>query len=326
MAYELWATYSVKDHLEPRRLAADLMLFDRLVFPVPEQGRFPPNSGSPVDIGPVEWVRDEVEWARWELQAWEPEAQQQLLEWLGPAVRKVSWSGAGLVRERYRAEAARLASMNVPDYAFVATRTAMTRDLPAYVEGVAAIGPSYRSFVDFEKECATGPLDQARDLPGSMLTVVLGAEFLTPDPEDDRTTELLLRETAEFVSGNAKFRSSRAAFHEWQRKFLNPEDRTDAASVKRAVEEMRDLVAAANAAAGQLKIRKTIRNVFRLAPIGLGLASAFAGGGLVFAVSGACISLGSFAIDEKLFKSSEQGQPPPAAFVRDARRHFGWKD
>jgi hypothetical protein len=326
MAYELWATYSVKDHLEPRRFAADLMLFDRLVFPVPEQGSFPPDSGSPIDIGPVEWVRDEVEWARWEREAWEPATQQLLLEWLGPAVRMVSWSGSGLVRERYRAEAARLACMNLPDYAFVATRTAMTRDLPAYVEGVAGIGPSYRSFTDFEKECATGPLDQARDLPGSMLTAVLGAEFLTPDPEDNRTTELLLRETAEFVTGDTKFRSSRAAFHEWQRKFLSPESRTDAASIKRAVEEMRDLVAAANVAAEQLKFRKTIRNVFRLAPIGLGLASACAGGGLAFAAGGACISLGSFAIDEKLFKSAEQDQPPPAAFVRDARRHFGWKD
>jgi hypothetical protein len=326
MAYELWATYSVKDHLQPRPLAADLMLFDRLVFPVPEQGDFPPDSGSLIDVGPVEWVRDDVEWARWELEAWEPAAQQQLLQWLGPAVRKVSWSGAGLVRERYRAEAARLASMNLPDYAFVATRTVMTRDLPAYVEGVAAIGPSYRSLADFEKEWATGPLDQSRDLPSSMLTAVLGAEFLTPDPDDDRATEFLLRETAEFVTGDAKFRSSRAAFHEWQRKFLNPEDRTDSASIKRAVEEMRDLLSAANAAAGQLKIRKTIRNVFRIAPIGLGLASAFHGGGLVFAMGGACISLGSFAIDEKLFKSAEQGQPPPAAFVRDARRHFGWKD
>jgi hypothetical protein len=326
MAYELWATYSVKDHLEPRRLAADLMLFDRLVFPVPEQGHFPPDSSSPIDIGRVEWLRDEAEWARWEREAWQPAAQQQLLEWLGPAVRKVSWSGAGLVRERYRAEAARLASMNLPDYAFAATRTAMTRDLPAYVEGVAAIGPSYRSFAEFEKECATGPLEQARDLPGGVLTAVLGAEFLTPDPEDDRTTELLLRETAEFVAGDAKFRSSRAAFHDWQRKFLNPEGRTDFASIKRAIEDMRDLVAATNAAAGKLKIRKTTRNVFRLAPIGLGLASALAGGGLLFAIGGACISMGSFAIDEKLFKSAEQGQPPPAAFVRDARRHFGWKD
>jgi hypothetical protein len=36
MSQELWETYSVKDHRQPRLLAADIMLFDRLVFPVPE--------------------------------------------------------------------------------------------------------------------------------------------------------------------------------------------------------------------------------------------------------------------------------------------------
>ena len=39
MSHELWATYSVKDHCTPRALAADIMLFDRLVFPVPQTPR-----------------------------------------------------------------------------------------------------------------------------------------------------------------------------------------------------------------------------------------------------------------------------------------------
>ena len=65
MSQELWATYSVKDHLQPRRLAADIMLFDRLVFPVPEQARLPENS-PPIDqTGPIEWVQNPAEWARW---------------------------------------------------------------------------------------------------------------------------------------------------------------------------------------------------------------------------------------------------------------------
>jgi hypothetical protein len=36
MSTEVWATYSVEDHLDRRALAADIMLFDRLVFPVPQ--------------------------------------------------------------------------------------------------------------------------------------------------------------------------------------------------------------------------------------------------------------------------------------------------
>ena len=70
MSQELWATYSVKDHLQPRALAADIMLFDRLVFPVPENAGFPANSGPPDTPGPVEWTRNPVEWARWQVRGW----------------------------------------------------------------------------------------------------------------------------------------------------------------------------------------------------------------------------------------------------------------
>jgi hypothetical protein len=31
------------------------------------------------------------------------------------------------------------------------------------------------------------------------------------------------------------------------------------------------------------------------------------------------------AIDQWFLKDAEQGQPAPAAFVHDVRRHFGWK-
>jgi len=37
------------------------------------------------------------------------------------------------------------------------------------------------------------------------------------------------------------------------------------------------------------------------------------------------LPLGAIAVDEKVFKSAEQWQSPTAAFVHDARRHFGWK-
>lgn len=44
MSLELWATYSVRDHLaHPKgrglhHLAVDMVLFDRLVFPIPQVG------------------------------------------------------------------------------------------------------------------------------------------------------------------------------------------------------------------------------------------------------------------------------------------------
>lgn len=92
MSLELWATYSVKDHLEPRALATDIVLFDRLVFPVPETGLI---TGNPLEHGPVEWEPNPVEWARWKKEGWHPDRQKQLLTLLKPVVRKQAWTTEG---------------------------------------------------------------------------------------------------------------------------------------------------------------------------------------------------------------------------------------
>jgi TPR repeat protein len=56
-----------------------------------------------------------------------------------------------------------------------------------------------------------------------------------------------------------------------------------------------------------------------------GVAAAFASKDPRFAEGGLFLSACGIAVDEKLFKSSEQAQIPAVAFVHDARRHFGWK-
>jgi hypothetical protein len=63
MGHELWATYSVRDHCTPRALATDIMLFDRLVFPVPETAGI---KGNPVKRGRVMRERNPAEWERWQ--------------------------------------------------------------------------------------------------------------------------------------------------------------------------------------------------------------------------------------------------------------------
>jgi hypothetical protein len=108
MSRETWATYSVKDHLEPRSLAIDLMLFDRLVFPVPEDAHIPPGTNLLASNGEVRWVSDPVERARWEAYEWNPEAQAELLELLKPVVRKVGWKSTSKIEAEYQAVAARL--------------------------------------------------------------------------------------------------------------------------------------------------------------------------------------------------------------------------
>ena len=94
-----------------------------------------------------------------------------------------------------------------------------------------------------------------------------------------------------------------------------------------AVTRQGHLLEDATKAANQLTVRKIARYAFRLAPTGLSLALLAAGhpGGISAAVGSFFISVGGIAVDEVVFKRSEQGRPPPTAFVHDARRHFGWK-
>lgn len=73
MSEQLWGTYSVADHCTAYPFVADLVLYDRLVVPVPPEG-------------------DDEEWTRWRDNCWEPDLQALLLEELGDYVRRVPWT------------------------------------------------------------------------------------------------------------------------------------------------------------------------------------------------------------------------------------------
>ncbi len=314
----------MKDHWQPRRFAADVMLYDRLVFPVPETGSLPPYVPGRETSEPV-WTRNDAEWRRWQGAGWDPEAQGNLLRLLAPVVRKTAWSNTGTLAADYQLEATRLAADQAFDYAFQATRTLLTQGLPSYVEGVAGLGPAYPNYETFatagRPEMASGNL-----LPGRVLADVLAASFYVPDTEDPEvSTDQLLGRTVAFVEENANFKEHRSAYIDWQRGFLK-DGRTDPASIQASVKQMRQLVRGANAATAKLKLRKIARNAFVIdAPSLLGLGDALAGGaGHVFAVAGVFVSLGAVWVDEKLFSKAEVGRASPVAFVQDARRCFGW--
>ena len=69
MPTRLWGCYSVRDHLEPRAFVADLLLYDRLVVPVPTQD----------DVG------------RWKHLGWDPDRQERLLDTAEPFIERVEW-------------------------------------------------------------------------------------------------------------------------------------------------------------------------------------------------------------------------------------------
>jgi hypothetical protein len=66
-------TYSAKDHLNDHPCAADVILYDRLVIPVPYD------------------LEGGADWQQWKDEGWDPAKQASLLKILGARAYPVSW-------------------------------------------------------------------------------------------------------------------------------------------------------------------------------------------------------------------------------------------
>jgi hypothetical protein len=302
-----------------------MMLFDRLVFPVPDSPQ-----GALESPGRTEWVKDPVEWARWKEAGWKPRRQARVLEILDPVVRRLPWDRGR--RDEWKAESATLATQEMYDYSFVATRNVLTRDLPHHVRGVAAMGPAYRSYRDFRREFPalvgdprTRGTRAAPRLPAGVLTAVLGWAFLTP-VDDDVPVEDLLRETVAFVTGSSDFKRRRAAFNEWQQKFVR-DGFTDGEAIAAAVEDMADLLEDLRKAAKKHPVRTVVQYCFRLAPalLSAGAAAVHFPSEMAVALGEGFVSVGELALEGWFARETAKPWLAPAAFVHDARRHFGWR-
>jgi hypothetical protein len=253
---QLWGTFSVADHLRPRAFVADVLLYDRLVIPVPPE-------------------EDAAERKRWRSRRWRPARQHDLIETLPrEQLIKVPWTR--MHREQWerdheeqqqlaginaRSDLAKAAAADMVDVAraraqapsidadeydtigqFVTRRVlhnladaradrAVYGTLPrAQVETVVAYG-SYESFA----KNATTAAPTTADDPGLSLQV-FGWEFLVPS-SSHRTDTDLLREAVELAQMDETVRYRRA-FHRWRRqKLLEGEEPSEAR--KELVDAMR---------------------------------------------------------------------------------------
>lgn len=324
MPLQIWGTFSVSDHLAPRPFVADVLLYDRLVVPVP---------GDDVD--------------RWQENRWEPAKQASLLDVLaeGDLVRQVVWD-AGVrddferawEQERKRAEGGEraegayrrgLATMANP---MAATRGALfmeaeeKRDREFFaghpdvvVESVAA----YPSFERFDRASQRAPQPVPRrsalgsgapDAPE--LSSVFGWEFFVP--EDDARNDVDLLADAVELARKPSFRTARAEFHETRAQLYarGGSSRTLWADMEKRLDRYRDECRASN-----LKTRSAY--AFWLAGAGAALAGLLLPpaipiiGGVMFGGAG-------FLADHTA-GGEHDSYSRPAALVHDARRHFGWK-
>jgi hypothetical protein len=72
MARQRWDSFSVRDHLNKRALTSDLLLYDRLIFPVAPKG----------DVKAL---------AYWRQRRWDPDFLDSRLEQLKGLVRTYPW-------------------------------------------------------------------------------------------------------------------------------------------------------------------------------------------------------------------------------------------
>lgn len=307
MPREVWGTYSVIDHKAPRAFIADVMLYDRLVLPVPEEG----------------------EWHLWEENDWAPDRQAALREILEKQGRvkcrpwKVGqWQDDQVdyqkrMAERYAFDEA-LAEQIGQD-AFLYTRDKLVEELPRSVTGLHAV-PTYRSAEEFKK--SVGYEDaQDREKPimlpiGGLAAASIGAKFLVPeDPAAD--DEDLLGEAIEISTG-ATYRKARRSFWRWQREFYGDDVITDQETLDAAAEEMADLLADVERAYAWDRAKTIGRYAFLVGSIALGMI----GGPLtVVSIAGVTLSVGEFSFNQ-IAEAQDKRDPAPAALVHTAKKEF----
>jgi len=255
---ELWATFSVMDHVRPGAFVAEVLLYDRLLLPVP-----PRASDLPTD--PEARATSEKEWKRWKDTKWDPARQGQLLGILGDLAEPIPWTADR--QAEWRQEMASQFDQAARNGYFL-TGTVLEKFAPAMAQTVVAVSP-YRSLKQLANEQGIRRRTPHEAIPRSAVMAVVGQELLVP-PDPDRDDFQALADAVE-VAHRADYRARRAALWRWQQRFVRG-DQTDARSVRAAVQEMQQLVADLRRATGRERRWKLARKVFFFLRLGGSLA------------------------------------------------------
>jgi len=297
MASQLWGIYSVADHCVPNAFVADLVLYDRIVVPVPG---------------------DKQERRRWEKEDWQSGRQKTLLAQLGDYVKKVEWTpelredwakmGGGDEAEDLGTDAAEDVGMTADAERQIRagrtdphgdTRKVIAREVgAALLDGVDARVLSVYSERDrfdrhwrvtktfpfvrrrTEVDRAQSPRaveglateeQRALDKQNELGTIIVGAFVLPIDeavpskPDDQRDRETL--ERARKLLEDKNIAAKRRALHGWIAKY-DPK----ALPTETKVAEFEDLLAAYNAAVrAKKKVRWIDNAVLILRPAAAGV-------------------------------------------------------
>jgi ketosteroid isomerase-like protein len=324
---EIWGALSVADHLGAKALVAEVLLFDRLVIPIPPPG-------------------DDEQEQDWTARDWDPGRLRRFLGILGDSggdldlAVPVPWTaakralfsatsggsdvGAELGEDRRKILAglrsdveqlhpdARMVTrlMLTREYAQTKTEEAYMATLPrTWVESVV---PAYQSFEAADRELSLQVADRENRFPAT--AEVVGWELFVPD-DDDWSDERSLEAAVELARSD-DYRDDRETFRQWWR--------TELEKGRPAEDALRHLTKRADKlnsiARAKSKRTRTLRS-FAL----FGGPATIAGIWCPpVAIAGGVIALVSVGAEWLLGKNDPRAAVGPAAMFHSARKQLGW--
>ena len=289
MSRQRWGTFSVADHLRPDAFIADVLLYDRLILPVPSS------------------AEDRQYWRDKE---WDPAEQDRRVDILKELVIPVPWNETNRTMYRNRVQLAGAAAQDAGD-GFMWSRMVLAEDLlPTKPEGVSKVWPvvAYASVADYSSEVAS-----TQDERRAQLGTVVKHRFLVPKYAGKSELEMLAESAA--LARRDDFIEKRAALHQWIEDVIT-QDISDA----EAVGEMDDLLVKYNEI-----VRKACREVywkFGYTIVPTALAIAGSGALAPLAAVGGLIALYRFARSDS--KPVINAKGAPAAMLHDVRADLSW--
>jgi hypothetical protein len=303
---ERWGTFSVRDHINDAPFVSDVLLYDRLVIPIPD----PSDS-----LAEQHWIDEK----------WRPKLLHKCLDVLkikteeeDGLVLTVPWGSSK--EERFKSKmsvAAALATQGrCPEQGYYVDPFHMTRTLlkddfcPALPNGVSKAWTvaAYPSADAFRRDVSVSDVGRR-----TRLAAVMRHHFLSPatsDPDQE-----MLKRAVDLVMKDS-FRRKRSSFYEWQEEIIE-----ENISDKKAIEELEQRLSTYNTAIKKAFRDTVAKYAFTVIPIAIGItAAAIAGAttGMVVAGASGIIQLTRFwKFDRKPIIAN--GDLDAAAMVHDAR-------
>jgi hypothetical protein len=183
MSSERWGAFSVIDHIDAAALAADVLLYDRLVLPVPP---------------------DEKEAKRWDEHGWKPGLQKERLDVLGDLAEPAEWDDD---RQRtYNREMNRLRHAGEKVNGFQMTAIVLARE-PREIDVVGA----YHSTSAFHQDY---PVESDLNKK-AYIAYLLGQRFAVPKGDPETALKNAVK-----VARLDEFKEHRLAMYDWQQRVI----------------------------------------------------------------------------------------------------------